>query len=328
MMVPTWRLAKRVGSSRIAAMPRAADGSTIRPAWSWSRRMPAMIDASWISTASSAMTRRSSRTSGIGYRPATPSAMVFVESVVTTRRSCQERVSAGALRLDADHLDSRRQRLQHMTHTGCQGAAAKSNQYGVERWRRVNELESDGRRALARLDVQAVFEEPNSVVLRDGSSPLTSQLVVTVHQFQPGAQCADAIELGRGREAGRNDRDVNSPTTARPRERLPEVARAGAHHRSRPALGELARHYLGTTALEAANRVRRLQLDAHRTPERGLQRLALIQRTVQKPRIDPPPSRADPIGVEARPLHTQDLSARAGSVGLRQVRAGSQGWLG
>ncbi len=58
--------------------------------------MPVMIDDSRTRTASSATTRRSSRTSGMGNRPATPSAMVSADSVVMTRRSCQERVNAGA----------------------------------------------------------------------------------------------------------------------------------------------------------------------------------------------------------------------------------------
>jgi hypothetical protein len=47
---------------------------------------PAMINASETRTASSATRRRSSRTAGMGYRPTTPSAMVSVGPVVTTRR--------------------------------------------------------------------------------------------------------------------------------------------------------------------------------------------------------------------------------------------------
>ena len=77
-------------------MPSAADGSTTRPACSRSIRRPAMIDASRTRTASSATRRRSSRTAWMGRRPATPSAMVSVESVVTTRRCRQEYVIAGA----------------------------------------------------------------------------------------------------------------------------------------------------------------------------------------------------------------------------------------
>lgn len=44
-------------------------------------RMSVMIDASWTRTASSATTRRSSRTAGMGWRPAKPLAIVLVESV-------------------------------------------------------------------------------------------------------------------------------------------------------------------------------------------------------------------------------------------------------
>ena len=67
--------------------------------------------------------------------------------------------------------------------------------------------------------------------------------------------------------------------------------------------GEQARDYLGTAGLEAADRVRRFELDAHRAPEAGLQRLAGVQRSVEKNRVDHPASRPDPSSVEARLLH-------------------------
>jgi hypothetical protein len=70
-MVTTCRPAKRSRSSRIAARPSAADGSTTSPACSRSIRIAAMIDASWTRTASSATSSRSSRTAAMGCRPVT-----------------------------------------------------------------------------------------------------------------------------------------------------------------------------------------------------------------------------------------------------------------
>jgi hypothetical protein len=67
--------------------------------------------------------------------------------------------------------------------------------------------------------------------------------------------------------------------------------------------GEQARDDLGAAALEAADRVRRFELDAHRAPEVGLQRLAAVQRSVEKNRVDHPASRPDPGSVEARLEH-------------------------
>jgi hypothetical protein len=84
---------------------------------------------------------------------------------------------------------------------------------------------------------------------------------------------------------------------------LAKVARAGAHHGWRAIAGEQARDYLRAAGLEAADRVRRFELDAHRAAEVGLQRLAAVQRSVEKNRVYYPASRPDPSSVEARPLH-------------------------
>lgn len=67
--------------------------------------------------------------------------------------------------------------------------------------------------------------------------------------------------------------------------------------------GEQARDDLGAAGLEAADRVRRFELDAHHAPETGLQRLAAVQRSVEKNRVDHPASRPDPGSVQARLLH-------------------------
>jgi hypothetical protein len=45
-----------------------------------------------------------------------------------------------------------------MTHTGGQRPAAESNQDGVERRHGARQFPANGRRALAGLDVQAVFD--------------------------------------------------------------------------------------------------------------------------------------------------------------------------
>ena len=240
----------------------------------------------------------------MGRRPATPSAMVSGrvggDDAPLAPRVCHRRC---AQRLDADHLDFGRPGLHHVTHAGGQRPAAQSDQDGVERRRGVRQFQADGRRALAGLDVQAVFDQPDAVVPRDGRRPLASHLEVAVHQLQPGVQCADAIKLGRRRKAGCHDGDVEPPAATGPGEGLAKVARAGAHHGSRAIVGEQARDDLGAAGLEAADRVRRFELDAHRAPEAGLQRLAAVQRSVEKNRVDHPASRPDPGSVEARLLH-------------------------
>ncbi len=284
-------------------MPRAADGSTTRPAWSRSIRIPAMIDASWTRTASSATRRRSSRTAGMGHRPATPSDGVGGVGGDDAPLAPRVRHRRCAQRLDADHLDSGRHGLHHMTHAGGQRPAPESDQDGVERRCGVHQFQADGRRALAGLDVQAVFDQPDAVAARDGRCPFARHLVVAVHQFQPGVQCADAIELGHSCEAGGHDGDVEPPAATGPGEGLAEVARAGADHGSRATVGEPARDYLGAAGLEAADRVRRFEFDAHLAPGTGLQRLAAVQRSVEKNRVDHPASRPDPGSVEARLLH-------------------------
>ena len=82
--------------------------------------------------------------------------MVSVESVVTTRRSLQDRVKAGAPRaLNADHLDPRSQSLQHIADAGSHSPATEGDQDGVAGGQRADQLQADGRHALAGLDVQA-----------------------------------------------------------------------------------------------------------------------------------------------------------------------------
>jgi hypothetical protein len=91
-------------------------------------------------------------------RPATPSAMVWVGPVVTMRRWRHECHRRCAQRLDADHLDVGCLDLQRMTHTGGlrpppRAIRTASNDAAV-----CCQFQADDCRALAGLDVQAVFD--------------------------------------------------------------------------------------------------------------------------------------------------------------------------
>ena len=122
--------------------------------------------------------------------------------------------------------------------------------------------------------------------------PLPGGVEVAVDQFEPGTEGMDAIEL-RGRSGtGGDDGDVETAPPARPCEGLAEVARARAH--DVPG-AEAGRDQFGAAALEAAHRVGRLELDAHRATEIGLQRLAAVQRGVEVDRVDDPAGRLDPL---------------------------------
>jgi hypothetical protein len=157
-----------------------------------------------------------------------------------------------------------------MTHTSGQRPAAQSNQDGVERRHGLHQFQADGRRTLAGLDVEAVFDQPDAVVARDGHRPLAGHVEVDLHQLQPGVQCADAIKLDRRSKAGCDDGDIDSPGATGPSESLAKVTRAGAHERRRASVGKKARDYLCAAGLEAADRVRGFELDAHRATKFGL----------------------------------------------------------
>ena len=109
-----------------------------------------------------------------------------------------------------------------MTHTSGQRPAAQSNQDGVERRHGLHQFQADGRRTLAGLDVEAVFDQPDAVVARDGHRPLAGHVEVDLHQLQPGVQCADAIKLDRRSKAGCDDGDIDSPGATGPSEPVSE----------------------------------------------------------------------------------------------------------
>ena len=151
-------------------------------------------------------------------------------------------------------------------------------------------------------------DQPDAVVPRDGRRPLPSQVEVAVHQLQPGVQCADAVKLGRRGKAGCHDGDLQPPAATGPGQGLAQVARTGADRGSRAITGEQAS---ATTSVPRALKLRTgfavFQLDAHRAPPAGLQRLAAIQRSIEKNRVDHPASRPDPGRVQARLRHGSSL---------------------
>jgi hypothetical protein len=98
---------------------------------------------------------------------------------------------------------------------------------------------------------------------------------------------------------------MEGTAATRPGERLAEVAGAGAHYGCPAPVGQQARYKLGTPGLEAADRVRRFQLDTYRAAKLARQCVALVQRSIQKYRIDHVASRADPVKIEARPDHDE-----------------------
>jgi hypothetical protein len=67
--------------------------------------------------------------------------------------------------------------------------------------------------------------------------------------------------------------------------------------------GEQARDDLGAAGFEAADRVRRFKLDAHRAPQARFQRLAAVQRSIEKNRIYQLATRPDPGRVKPRLRH-------------------------
>src|SRR3954451_4779892 len=151
--------------------------------------MPALMLSSSTSTTSSSRTRMSSSTSGIGKRPATPSAMVSAVSVFTTAPARHDSARAGAPagvrarvgfraragpprqrqrrragRLDADPLDVWGDRLRDAADAAGHGAAAERDEQHVDALRRLFEqLQPDGPRAVAREQLQAVFDEVGAV---------------------------------------------------------------------------------------------------------------------------------------------------------------------
>ena len=250
----------------------------------------------------------------MGRRPATPSAIVSVGPVVMTRCSWNERVIAGAPR-GWTQITSTPGASAFSTWPTPVAIAPPPSAIRTASKRGVHQLQADRRRALAGLQVQAVFDQPDAVVARDGHRPLAGQLEVAVHQLQLRAERADALELGRRREAGRHDLDVEPPAAGGPGEGLAEVARARAHR----GAGERARDQLGAAALEAADRVRRFELDAHRAPEGRLQRVAPVQRRVEEDRVDHPAGRADASEVEARFRHGAQNSSGSSACRRRTI---------
>ena len=221
--------------------------------------------------------------------------------------------------LDADHLDAGRQGLSGRDprrwpwprRPGRPGPRRTSEP-------RVGEFQADRGRALAGLDVEAVLDQADAAFPRDGDGArphgdgaLPGQLEVPVDQLQFRPQGTDPSSLAGGRPSGmpppsRPGRGV-APDQARAWPRLPALAHTTA---ARPCRASRVGDQLGAPGLEAAHRVRRLQLDTHRAPELTLQRVARVQRRVQEDRVDHPTSRTDPVQVQTRRGHAGNLSER------------------
>jgi len=160
---------------------------------------------------------------------------------------------------------------------------------------------------------------PSHCAMAAARSRAMSKSPSTNSNLAPNARMQ--IQLGRRRKAGCHDGDVEPPAATRPRERVAKVARTRAHDGSRAILGEQARDHLSAARLEAADRIRRLELDAHRAPDVALQRLATVERSVEKNRVDYPTSRLDASSVEARILHgTAAVAAMTPSLTTPRLR--------
>ena len=234
-IVVTRRPANRSGSSRTAAIPSAADGSTTSPACSWSSRMPALIESSRTSTTSSSTTSRSSSTSGIGQRPATPSAIVSMRSVSTTVRApprqCHRRRADG---LDPDHLDVLGERAHDVAHAAGHRSAAESDEHDVEPRIVPDELEADGGGSLAGREVQAVLDQMGAIRLGDLARQQPGVFDVLAVEPHIGAEGGDLAQLERVRGPRRHDGDLEAPPRAAVGQRLPEIPGARAHDARRP----------------------------------------------------------------------------------------------
>ena len=281
-------------------MPSAADGSTTRPARSRSIRS-AMIDASWTRTASSATRRRSSRTAGMdaGRRRR----QRWCWSIGGDDAPFATSVIAGAPSGWTQITSTRARRPSHMTHTGGQCPAAESDQDGVERRHGVDQFQAYGAApsqvSMSRLS--STSRMPSFRAMAAARSRAISMSPSTNSNLASNARMRSSLAAGAKRDATTVTSSPRPrPDQARAWPRLPALAHTTARE---SVVGEQARDDLGAAGLEAADRVRRFELDAHRAPETGLQCLAAVQRRVEKNRVDYPASRPDPSDVEARLLH-------------------------
>ena len=183
------------------------------PARRYSICIPAMMLCSSTSGTWSATARRSSRTAGIGRRPATPSAIVATRSVSTRAFALHDKAIAGrASWLHADDLDRRGEAFEDVPHARRHGAAAKSDEDRIGADAALDEFEADRPGPLAGIEVLAVLDEERAFRGRHLSRQAARIVEVAVDRPHARAQSADALQLmGVGPRPG-DDGDADPAT--------------------------------------------------------------------------------------------------------------------
>lgn len=228
-------------------------------------------------------------------------------------------------RLHTDHLNPRQQRLHHKPHTGRHRTPTQRDQNNIERRPPTRQLQTNGRRTLTRLKIQRILDQPHTTPLRKLHRPLAGHLEITLHHLQLRTQRTNPIKLHRRRPTRSHHRHIQTTAKTRPTERLTQIPGTGTHRRRPhpPLISQQARHNLRTPALETADRVRRLQLDAHRAAKTAAQRVALVQRRVEEHRIDQLASGANPVKMKACLEHGPRIyHSRRPSLGFLLGRVG------
>ena len=114
-----------------------------------------------------------------------------------------------------------------MTYTGGQSASAKREQNCVDAVEPVEELEADGARPFAGIEIFAVFHEKRITVGCDLPGTLSRILDVSLDQFDGRAQSTNPIDLPGIGAFARYHCDADAARPAAISERLPEIAGTG-----------------------------------------------------------------------------------------------------
>jgi len=146
--------------------------------------------------------------------------------------------------------------------TGGQRAAAEREQDRVDAVEPFDELQPDGARAFAGVEVFAVLHEQRVAAGRDLAGAPSRVLDVALDEFDGGSEPANAIDLRGIGACARDHCYANTACPAAICERLPEIAGAGADRDFGPRASCETGHYdLGPTSLEASDRVCGLEFD-------------------------------------------------------------------